>query len=99
VAFIRREWTPADADEWTKEDWYTIVISPLAYILLTIGTALSLMLFPIGYITLAAGIVLTVLMHWIIDPKLKVVSGEYEKRQREYLDELERAARWRENDG
>lgn len=99
MAFIRREWTPADADEWTKEDWYTIVISPLAYILLTIGTALSLMLFPIGYITLAAGIVLTVLMHWIIDPKLKVVSGEYEKRQREYLDELERAARWRENDG
>ncbi len=99
MAFIRREWTPADADEWTKEDWYTIVISPLAYILLTIGTALSLMLFPVGYITLAAGIVLTVLMHWIIDPKLKVVSGEYEKRQREYLDELERAARWRENDG
>ena len=99
MAFIRREWTPGDADEWTKEDWYTIVISPLAYILLTIGTALSLMLFPIGYVTLAAGIVLTVLMHWIIDPKLKVVSGEYEKRQREYRDELERAAPWRENDG
>ncbi len=99
MAFIRREWTPGDADEWTKDDWYTIVISPLAYILLTIGTALSLMLFPVGYVTLAAGIVLTVLMHWIIDPKLKVVSGEYEKRQREYLDELERAARWRENDG
>lgn len=99
MAFLRREWTPGDADEWTKEDWLTIVISPLAYILLTVGMGLSLLLLPIGYITLAAGIVLTILMHWIIDPKLKVISGEYEKRQREYLDELERKARWKENNG
>ena len=99
MAFIRREWTPGDADEWTKEDWLTIVVSPLAYIFLTIGTALSLLLMPSGYITLAIGILLTLLMHWIIDPKLKVISGEYEKRQREYIEELERKARWRENNG
>ena len=29
MALIRRNWTPADADDWTKEDWYAIVISPL----------------------------------------------------------------------
>jgi len=28
-----------------------------------------------------------------------VISGEYEKRQREYLKELERKARWEENNG
>ena len=33
-------------------------------------------------------------MHWVIDPKLKVISNEYEKRQLEYIDELERKARW-----
>jgi len=99
MAFIRREWTPGDADEWTREDWLTIVISPLAYVFLMIGAALSLLLMPSGYVILAIGVVLTLLMHWIIDPKLKVISGEYEKRQREYIEELERKARWEENNG
>ncbi len=99
MAFIRRKWTAADADEWTKEDWITIVISPVAYLLLTIGIGLSILLQPIGYVTLVAGIVITIVMHWVIDPKLKVISGEYEKRQREYLEELERKARWEANDG
>jgi hypothetical protein len=99
VSWIRREWTPADADEWTREDWVTIVISPLAYMLLMVGTALSLFLSPAGYITLAAGIVLTGLMHWVIDPKLKVISGEYEKKQRDYLEQLEKQARWEGNNG
>lgn len=97
MAWIRREWTPADADEWTKEDWYTIIISPLAYILLMVGVALSLLLLPAGFVVLGLGILVTLLMHWIIDPKLKVVSGEYEKKQREYLEALERAARWKED--
>jgi hypothetical protein len=96
MALIRRNWTPADADEWTKEDWYTIVISPLAYILLTVGTALSFLLLWWGFVVLGIGIVLTILMHWIIDPKLKTISGEYEKRQKHYLEELERSVRWEE---
>ena len=99
MAFLRRKWTPSDADEWTKEDWITIVISPLAYVFLMIGTALSLMLFPLGYLTLAIGAVLTILMHWVIDPKLKVISSEYEKRQRDYIEELERKARWGAENG
>ena len=99
MALIKRKWTPAEADEWSKEDWYTIVISPIVYILLTIGTGLSMLFLPIGFILLAAGIILTILMHWIIDPKLKVVSSEYEKKQHEYLEELEREVRWEEIDG
>lgn len=99
MSWIRRDWTPADADEWTREDWITIVISPLVYVLLMVGTGLSLFLIPAGYITLAAGVVLTGLMHWIIDPKLKVISGEYEKKQRDYLEQLEKQARWEGNNG
>ncbi len=99
MGWIRREWTPGAADEWTREDWYTIVISPLAYIALTVGLMLSLMKMPVGYLTLGVGAALTGLMHWVIDPKLKVISGEYEKRQREYLEELERKARWEDSDG
>lgn len=99
MSFIKRKWTPAQADEWTKEDWITIVLSAVSYILLAVGTGLSFLLLPIGFIILALGIIATVLMHWVIDPKLKMISGEYEKRQHEYLDKLERDVRWEELDG
>lgn len=99
MSFIKRNWTPDQADEWTKEDWLTVIISPICYITLMIGTVLSLLLNFWGFILLAAGILLTVLMHWIIDPKLKVISNEYEKKQHDYLEKLERNVRWEELNG
>ncbi len=97
MAFIRRNWTAIEADEWTKEDWITIILSPLIYVLLTLGAALSLLLFWYGYLILALGIVLTAVMHWIIDPKLKAISAEYEKKQKDYLHDLEASVRWKKN--
>lgn len=98
MSFIKRSWTPAQADEWTKEDWITIVISPIIYILILVGTALSFLLIWYGFLILLAGISLTVLMHWIIDPKLQAVSGSYEKHQKEYIKQLERSVRWEDKD-
>ena len=95
MAFIRRTWTAIEADEWTKEDWMAIILSPLSYVLLTLGAALSLLLQWPGYAMLIAGIVLTAVLHWIIDPKLKAISEEYEKKQQEYLYELEEKVRWK----
>jgi hypothetical protein len=99
MKLIKRRWSPAEADEWTKEDWITIVLSTLAYFFLTIGVGLSFLLQPVGFITLAIGIILTVLMHWVIDPKLKKISSEYEKRQHDYLEKLEQNARWEDIHG
>jgi len=96
MALIRRKWTPAAADEWTREDWIAIVLSPLAYITLAIGVALSMFLFKVGFIILGAAVVLTALMHWVIDPKLKTISEDYEKKQKHYLEELEKIIRWEE---
>lgn len=96
MALIRRKWTPAAADEWTKEDWIAIVLSPLAYITLAIGVALSMFLFKVGFIILGVAVVLTALMHWVIDPKLKMISEDYEKKQKHYLEELEKIIRWEE---
>lgn len=96
MAFIQRSWTPEQAEEWTKEDWMTIVLSPMAYILIAVGVALSILLRPLGFVLLIAGIVVTVAMHLIIDPKLKVISTEYEKNQKRYLEELDRRIRWEE---
>jgi hypothetical protein len=38
----------------------------------------------------------TGLIYWIIDPKLRAVSAEYEQRQAAYLEDLERGVRWEE---
>jgi hypothetical protein len=94
MALIRRDWTAREADEWTKEDLITIIISPLCYILLTLGILWSLLLKPVGFFLFLLGVLLTIIMHWIIDPKLKSISEEYEKNQKEYLEKLERSVRW-----
>ena len=94
MALIRRKWTPAAADEWVREDWITIVLSALAYIGLAVGVALSCMLLTTGFIVLGISVVLIVLMHWVIDPKLKMLSEDYEKKQKHYLEELEKIVRW-----
>lgn len=94
MALIQRKWSPLSAEEWTKEDWIAMVISPVAYVLIMVGVALSFFLLWYGFVLLGGGIVSTILMHWVIDPKLKVISEEYEARQKEYLQELERLVRW-----
>jgi len=98
MAIIRRKWTHKEAEEWTKEDTITVIISPLCYVLLTFGTALSLLLIPIGYFLLISGIALSLLMVYIINPKLTTISQEYEKKQIQYLDQLEKKIKWEEEE-
>lgn len=96
MGWIKREWTAAEADRWTKEDYLAFVISPLVYVLLAVGTALSLLLFWSGWILLTAALVLLFVLLWIIDPKLKAISEDYEMKQKKYLEDLERIVRWEE---
>jgi len=96
MALIRRKWTPQAANNWTKEDWMAILLSPLAYIGLTLGVAFSFLLLKVGFILLGATALVIILMHLIIDPKLKVISVDYEKKQKHYLEELEKIERWEE---
>ena len=98
MGFIRRQWTPRDAEKWTKEDTITVIISPLIYVALMIGLALSLLLIPAGCIILAAGIVLLLIMIYIIDPKLSAVSEEFERKQKNYLIDLEKKIKWEDRD-
>lgn len=94
MPWIRRKWTPKDAEEWTKEDLFASILSALSYITLTIGLALAIFNLWYGWVTLGAGIIITYLMFYIIDPKLKVISSEYEKKQKKYIDDLDRIIRW-----
>jgi SSS family solute:Na+ symporter len=93
---IRREWTPEEADSWSREDWIAIVLSPLVYAFVLIGLARLLLGMADGGLMLLAGIGLAAVMYWVIDPKLRAVSEEYEEKQAAYLVELERKLRWQD---
>lgn len=97
MSLIKRNWTALEADEWSKEDLYACIFSVLSYVFLTVGTALSLLLIPIGFIILGIGIIAMLLMFWVIDPKLKVISEDYEQKQKEYLVDLEKSVKWEED--
>ena len=94
MSFINRNWTPEKADEWQKEDYISVLLSSMSYICIMVGTALSFLLIPKGFVILGLGILLALLMYWVIDPKLKTISSEYEKKQKEYLMELDKIQKW-----
>jgi len=96
MSWIKKEWTAQQADRWTKEDYLTFIISPVVYFLLALGVALSLLLLWYGWVILAVSLILLVVMIKIIDPKLKALSEDYEIKQKEYLEDLERIERWEE---
>ncbi|HHF42856.1 MAG: hypothetical protein DRJ11_04430 [Candidatus Aminicenantes bacterium] len=91
---FKTQWSPEEADRWSKEDYLTFVISPLIYFLLALGAIWSLLLLWYGWLTLGICGLLLWLMIKIIDPKLKAISLDYEKKQKEFLEELEKIERW-----
>jgi len=95
---IRREWTAADAQGWSREDWIAIILSPLVYGAVLFGLTRLLLLQFSGLWLLLAAVAGSLAIYWVIDPKLRAVSIEYEERQAGYAAELDRRMRW-ENDG
>ena len=60
----------------------------------------KLLLLQAGGLWLVLGAVVgTIAIYWVIDPKLRAVSGEYEAQQAEYIRALERRLRWQGDDG
>ena len=96
MSWIKKDWTASEADQWTKEDWLAIIISPVVYFLLAIGVAFSLLMLWYGWVILGISGVLLVIMLRIIDPKLKAISEDYEIKQKKYLEDLEKISRWEE---
>jgi hypothetical protein len=91
---FRKDWTPAEADEWTIHDTITVIISPVIYVLILVGSSLAMLLIPMGFILLAAGAALFIIMIKVINPKLSAISEGYEKKQKGYIEELERKVKW-----
>jgi hypothetical protein len=96
MGWIQTKWTAEQADNWTKEDYLSFILSPLIYFLLALGVALSLLLLWYGWIILGVSLILLVVMIKMIDPKLKAISRDYEVKQKKYLEDLEKIERWEE---
>jgi peptidoglycan/LPS O-acetylase OafA/YrhL len=94
MTLFRKDWTAHDADRWTRHDLLACVFGVLAFVLVTVGVAGSLLLQTWGFITLALSVVFAWLTFKVIDPKLRALSGEFEKKQAGYLDAVERRNRW-----
>ncbi|MCG6988518.1 MAG: sodium:solute symporter [Gemmatimonadetes bacterium] len=93
---IRRRWTAEEADAWSREDWIAIILSPLCMAFAMVGAANLFLLRGSGVWQMALAIACAVFLFWVIDPKLRAVSVEYEQRQAEYLNRLEEKMHWRE---
>ncbi len=87
--FIRRSWDAVAANEWSREDWIAIVLSPTAFACILMGLTKLLLLQWSGLWLVALAVVCVGVAYWVIDPKLRAVSSDYEQRQARYLDEAE----------
>ncbi len=94
MSWVRRNWTAKAADQWSKEDVLATVFSVAAYLLIILGGTLSLLALAGGYWLLAAGLLAAWAMHYVIDPKLRAVSDDYAKKQKEYIERMEQLTRW-----
>jgi hypothetical protein len=95
--FIKRSWTADEAEAWTREDWIVIGLSPLVMASFMLGVASLLLLQPSGVWLTAGALLGSGLIYWVIDPKLRAVSADYEVKQAAYLEDLERGVRWDES--
>jgi len=99
MKLFRKEWTAAEADEWTSHDFWASLLGVLAYILITVGIIGAFLLQLWGFAAVALALVLGLVMFFIIDPKLKAMSKAFEKKQDGYLGKLEQSNRWEDSDG
>jgi hypothetical protein len=96
MSYFRKHWTPHEADEWTKEDYWAMFFSAMSYLLLTLGLAFCFLYPLLGIGITGAGLLCVWLMFIAIDPKLKTISADYESKQKEYLKALDKIMKWEE---
>ncbi len=93
---MAKTYTPESAEKWGWEELVACIMSPVSYIFVSLGLVLVLLERPIGWVYLIGGIAATLVMYFVIDPKLRAVSDEYERRQAEFLKQVESVSKWEE---
>lgn len=99
MKLFKKDWTAAEADEWTFHDFWAALLGVLAYILVTVGIIGAFLLQVWGFAAVILALILSLVMFFIIDPKLKAMSKAFDKKQDGYLEKLEQTNRWEKSDG
>ncbi len=84
--------------EWERVDLIACILSAVSYFCILAGMTLLLLNQWTGYALTALALISAVVMFLIIDPKLRKVSSDYEKKQKEYLEELDRIIEWKKTE-
>ena len=92
--------TPAgnSQKEWTHVDLIACIMSAVSYFCILVSMTLLLLNQWTGYALTALALISAVVMFFIIDPKLRKVSSDYEKKQKGYLEELDRIIEWKKTE-
>jgi peptidoglycan/LPS O-acetylase OafA/YrhL len=99
VNVFKKSWTADEADRWTIHDFLACVFGVLAFFLVNVGVAGSILLQPWGFVCLALSVVFTWMTFKVIDPKLRTLSDAFEEKQAGYLEGMERRNRWEREHG
>ena len=91
---FEQNWTPDEADMWTRHDWVAAALSAVCYVLVAVGVAGTLLMKSWGFLCLALSIACAWAMFRIIDPKLKALSLAFEDAQAGYLEQMNQRTRW-----
>lgn len=91
---MAKKYTAESAEKWGWEELVACIMSPVSYVFVSLGLALAILLKPMGYVYLVIGIAATLIMYFVIDPKLRAISDEYERNQAEYLKHVEKVSKW-----
>jgi len=94
MSLFKKTWTAEEADRWTMHDFLACLFGVLAFVLVTLGVAGSLLLQTWGYVALGLAVLFTWLTFKVIDPKLRALSEAFEKKQAGFLETVERQNRW-----
>jgi len=94
---MAKQYTAEQAEKWGWEELVACVLSPVSYIFVALGLALVILFIPIGWVYLVIGLTATALMYFVIDPKLRAISDEYERNQAEFLKHVESVSKWEES--
>ena len=94
MKLLKQQWTAEEADRWTVHELLACIFGVMAFVLVSLGVAGTLLLQGWGFFALGLAFFFSWLTYKVIDPKLRALSQSYEKKQASFLESVNKHNRW-----
>lgn len=94
VKFFGRDWTPEEADRWTRHDLVAAILGAFTFVAFTLGGAWAVFGDPRGWAWLAAAVGASLLLWAVIDRKLRAQSLAFQRREEAHKKAVDERNRW-----